>query len=90
MAISSVIHWSDLIEKFSKTLVTIGLVLVLFKSPFVQLTEAETADEVLGMEFLAHRRYASPRNRLVASRTEAPPLLVVMGLAVGGPVVVEE
>jgi len=49
---------------------TVGLVVLLLESPFVELLEAKRANEVLRMELPEHGRDAPPSDRFVASSAQ--------------------
>lgn len=69
---------------------TIRLVVLFFKSAFVELFEAEGADKVLGVELLGHGRDAASGDGFLAAGAERAAPLVVVNLAVRLPVVLEE
>lgn len=79
-----------LTEEFEKAVLTVGLVVLFFEGSFVELLEAEGTDKVFGMKFLAHSSDAASCDGLLAPRAQRAATLVVMHLAVGLPVMLEE
>jgi hypothetical protein len=79
-----------LAEEFVKARMTVGLVVLFLECAFVQLLEAEGADEVLRMKLPEHGRDAPTSDGLVATSTERASLQMVMRLAVRQAVQVEE
>lgn len=77
-------------KQFFKAHVTVGLVALLLKRALVELLKAEGADEMLGMKLPEHGGHTAAGNRLVTAGAERPPFQVVVRLAVGLPLVVEE
>lgn len=69
---------------------TVRLVVLFFKGSFVELSEAEGADEVFGMELPEHGRDAAACDGLVTASAERTPLPMVMSLAVRLTFVLEE
>lgn len=68
----------------------VGLVVLFFKSAFVELFEAEGADKVLGVKLLGHGRDAASGDGLLAAGAEGAAPLVVMHLTVRLTVVLEK
>lgn len=68
----------------------VRLVVLLLEGAFVELLEAEGADEVLRVELLGHGGDAAARDGLLAAGAERAAALVVVHLAVRLPVVLEE
>lgn len=68
----------------------VGLIVLLLERSFVELLQAEGADEVLGVELLAHGGDAAACDWLLAARAERAAPLVVVDLAVGLALVLEE
>lgn len=79
-----------LTEELEKAVLTVGLVVLFFEGSFVELLEAEGTDKVFGVKFLAHSSDAASCDRLLATGAERAAALVVMHLAVGLPVMLEE
>lgn len=69
---------------------TVRLVALLLEGALVQLLQAESADEVLGVELPEHGRNAAAGDRFVAAGTKGAALRMVVGLAVRLALVVEE
>lgn len=69
---------------------TIGFVVLLLECALIQLLQTERADEVLGVELAVHRGYAPAGDRLMTARAQRTPFRVIVGLAVGLTLVVEE
>lgn len=80
----------DLAEQLDEAAMAVGLVILFFKSAFVELLETEGADKVLGVELLGHGRDAASGDGLLAAGAEGAAPLVVMNLAVRLTVVLEE
>lgn len=68
----------------------VGLVVLFFKSAFVELLEAEGTHKVLGVELLGHSSDAASGDGLLAAGAEGAAPLVVMHLAVRLTVVLKE
>ena len=83
-------QWWVLAEELDEAALAVGLVVLLLESAFVQLLEAEGADEVLGVELLAHGADAAARDGLLAAGAERAASLVVVHLAERLAVVLEE
>ena len=49
-----------LTEQFHEATMTIGFVVLLFKSTLIELFQTESANEMFGMKFSVHRSYTSP------------------------------
>lgn len=79
-----------LTEELEKAVLAVGLVVLFFEGSFVELLEAEGTDKVFGVKFLAHSSNAASCDRLLATGAERAAALVVMHLAVGLPVMLEE
>lgn len=79
-----------LTEELEEAVLAVGLVVLLFEGSFVELLEAEGTDKVFWVEFLAHSSDAASCDGLLAAGAERAAALVVMHLAVGLPVVLEE
>lgn len=79
-----------LAEQFDEAVLAVGLVVLLLEGPLVELLEAEGADEVLGVELLGHGGDAAAGDGFLAAGAERAAPLVVVHLAVGLPVVLEE
>lgn len=79
-----------LTEELEEAVLAVGLVVLLFEGSFVELLEAEGTDKVFWVEFLAHGSDAASRDGLLAAGAERAAALVVMHLAVGLPIVLEE
>jgi len=70
-------------EKFDKTRMTVWLVILFLKCPFVQLFKTKSTNKVFGVKFLVHSSNTSSCYRLLAAGTQRASLQVIMGLAVG-------
>lgn len=81
---------APLTEELEEAVLAVRLVVLLFEGSFVELLEAEGTDKVFWVEFLAHGSDAASRDGLLAAGAERAAALVVMHLAVGLPVVLEE
>ena len=68
----------------------VRLVVMLLECAFVELASAERAVEVLRMEFLLHRRYATTSDRLLACSAQCSTTCVVVLLAVATSLVLVE
>lgn len=68
----------------------IRLVVMLLEGAFVELAPAERAVEVLRVEFLLHRRYATTGDRLLACSAQCTTTCVVVLLAVAASLVLVE
>lgn len=79
-----------LAEELNEADLAVGLLVLLLEGAFVQLLEAEGAHKVFGVELLAHGRDAASRDGLLAAGAQGAAPLVVVRLAVGLAVVVEE
>lgn len=79
-----------LTEELEEAVLAVGLVVLLLEGSFVELLEAEGTDKVFWVEFLAHSSDAASCDGLLAAGAERAAALVVMHLAVGLPVVLEE
>lgn len=79
-----------LAEEFDEAALAVGFVVLLFEGSLVQLLQAEGADEMLGMELLAHGWDAAARDGFLTAGTQRPPAGVIMNLTVRLPVVLEE
>lgn len=79
-----------LAEELDEALVTVGLVVVILERSLVELLQAERANEMLLMKFLAHRANASTGDGFLASSAEGASLGVIVCLAVGQTIQLEE
>ena len=79
-----------LAEELEEAVLAVRLVVLLLERALVELLEAEGADEVLRVELLGHGGDAAARDGLLAARAQGAPPLVVVRLAVGLPLVLEE
>lgn len=68
----------------------VGFVVLLLEGALVQLLQAEGAHEMLRVEFLEHRRNTPAGDGLGAPGAQGSPFRVVMGLAVGQTLMIEE
>lgn len=59
-----------LTEEFDEAAVTVRLVVLLFERAFVELLQAEGADEVFRVELLGHGGDAAARDGLLAARAQ--------------------
>lgn len=80
----------SLSEEFIEASVAVGLVVLLLEGAFIELPQAEGADEVLGVELAEHGRDAPAGYGLVAARAQWAALPVVVRLAVRLTLVLEE
>lgn len=69
---------------------TVWFIVLLLECTLVQLLQAEGAHEMLRMEFLKHGRDAASGDGLRAAGAQRSPLCVIMRLAVGQTLMVEE
>lgn len=69
---------------------TVWLIVLFFKSSFIELSKAEGAYEVLGVELPEHGGDTTARDGLVATGAEGATFAMVMGLTVGMAFVLEE
>lgn len=79
-----------LAEELEEAVLTVRLVVLLLEGALVELLEAEGAHEVLRVELLGHGGDAAARDGLLAAGAQRAAPLVVVHLAVGLPVVLEE
>lgn len=79
-----------LTEQLDEAALTVGFVVLLFESAFVELFQAEGTDEVLRVELLGHGGDAAARDGLLTAGAEGAAPLVVVHLAVRLAVVLEE
>lgn len=79
-----------LAEELEEAVLTVRLVVLLLEGALVELLEAEGTDEVLRVELLGHGGDAAARDGLLAAGAQRAAPLVVVHLAVGLPVVLEE
>ena len=79
-----------LAEKLDEAAVAVGLLVLLFEGPFVELLQAEGAHKVLRVELPGHGGDAAAGDGLLAARAERAAALVVVDLAVRLAVVLEE
>lgn len=77
-------------KKFDEAGVAVGLVLLLLEAAFAQGLQAEVTYEVVGVKFGSHGGDAAAKDGLLAGLTQAPARLVVVGLAQGLSLVLEE
>lgn len=66
------------------------LLVLLFERAFVEMTLAERANEMFGMKFLVHGRDAAAVDGLLTRGAQATALEMIVQLAVGHRVVLEE
>lgn len=81
---------NSLTEQLDEAALTVGFVVLLFESAFVELFQAEGTDEVLRVELLGHGCDAAARDGLLTAGAEGAAPLVVVHLAVRLAVVLEE
>lgn len=81
---------SVLTEELDEAAVAVGLFVLLFERPFVELLQAEGAHKVLRVELLGHGGDAAAGDGLLAARAERAAALVVVDLTVRLAVVFEE
>ncbi len=79
-----------LAEELDEAALAVGFVVLLFECALVQLFKAEGADEMLGVELLAHGSDAAAGDGLLTAGAEGAAVLVVMSLTVGLPFMLEE
>lgn len=79
-----------LAEELEEAVLTVRLVVLLLEGALVELLEAEGTDEVLRVELLGHGGDTAARDGLLAAGAQRAAPLVVVHLAVGLPVVLEE
>jgi len=77
-------------EQLLETRMAVRFLVLFFKSSLVELFQAKGAHEMLRVELLEHGCDATARDRLVASGAQRPALGVIVSLAVGLALVVEE
>lgn len=80
----------SLVKQFDEATLAVGFVVLLFERAFVELFQAEGADEVLRVELLGHGRDAAARDGLLTAGAERAAALVVVHLAVRPAVMLEE
>jgi len=68
----------------------VRFLVLFFERSLVELFQAKGAHEMLRVELLEHGRDATARDRLMASSAQRPALGVIVRLAVGLALVVEE
>lgn len=79
-----------LAEQLDEAALAVRLVVLLFEGALVELLKAEGTDKMLGMELLAHGCDTAARDGLLTAGTQRPAAGVIMDLAVGLTVVLEE
>lgn len=79
-----------LTEELDEAAVAVGLFVLLFECPFVELLQAEGAHKVLRVKLLGHGGDAAAGDGLLAARAERAAALVVVDLTVRLAVVFEE
>ncbi len=79
-----------LAEELDEAALAVGFVVLLFECALVQLFKAEGADEMLGVELLAHGGDAAAGDGFLTAGAEGAAVLVVMSLTVGLPFMLEE
>lgn len=79
-----------LTEELDEAALAVRLVVLLLEGAFVELLQAEGADEVLRVKLLGHGGDAAPRDGLLAAGAERAAPLVVVNLAVRLAVVLKE
>lgn len=77
-------------KEFDEAGVAVGLVLLLLEAAFAQGLQAEVTHEVVGVELGAHGGDAAAQDGLLAGLTHAAAGLVVVRLAQGVSLVLEE
>lgn len=80
----------ELTEQLVKARVTVGLVILLLESAFVQLSQTECAYEVFRVELSKHGRDAAACDWFVTTGAKGAAFAMVVGFAVGLSFMLEE